>query len=199
MDWVLRDRYWEDSLVPRVHQSLFIHPITSLVGITVSIKERLIHTILFEIFALSIFVPLVLIVTNKDASSLTMMSLLISLVAMVWNYIYNWGFDHVYGSNRSSRSIMMRFGHGFGFELGMVAASFPVIMWMLNLDWLAVLIMDLGAVLFFLAYAIIFNWVYDKLRADRQAFWLCFPCLSSSNLFKIRCATTLIYIKQYYG
>lgn len=77
--------------MPRVHQSLFIHPITSLVGITVSIKERLIHTILFEIFALSIFVPLVLIVTNKDASSLTMMSLLISLVAMVWNYIYNWG------------------------------------------------------------------------------------------------------------
>lgn len=38
-------------------------------------------------------VPLVLIVIDKDASSLTIMSLLISLVAMAWNYIYKCGLD----------------------------------------------------------------------------------------------------------
>lgn len=131
-----------------------------------SIKERIIHTILFEIFALATFVPLALLVTDKDASSVTVMSILLSLVAMVWNYIYNWGFDQAYGSNRSSRSIMMRLGHGVGFELGMVVISFPIIMWMLNLDFLTLLIMDFGAVLFFLVYAITFNWIYDKLRRD---------------------------------
>ena len=96
---------------------------------------------------------------------MTGLAVTISLIAMAWNYLFNLGFDRVYGSDRLSRTLMMRIGHGIAFEIGMLVFSFPVIMWVLQLDFWTVLVLDFGAVLFFLVYAVIFNWVYDIVRA----------------------------------
>lgn len=131
-------------------------------------RERIIHMILFEIIALAIFVPLATFVTDSNAGSMTLLSVLLSLIAMVWNFIYNWVFDLVFGEVRLSRSFRMRLGHGAGFELGMIATSFPLIMWMLNFDFVTLVLMNTGAVTFFFVYAIIFNWAYDVIRGDRS-------------------------------
>lgn len=42
--------------------------------------------------------------------------------------------------------------------------SFPIIMWVMELGFWQVLIMDIGAVMLFLFYAILFNWLYDIIR-----------------------------------
>lgn len=133
-----------------------------------SVTERLVHTILFELIALAILIPVAMFVTESGAGPMTILSVLLSLIAMAWNYIYNWGFDHTFGSNRVSRSFKMRLVHGAGFEIGMVITSFPVLMWMLDFSFLTVLMMDLGVVLFFFIYAVIFNWVYDLIRSEKQ-------------------------------
>jgi uncharacterized membrane protein len=49
--------------------------------------------------------------------------------------------------------------------LDMLVFSFPVIMWVLQLNLLSVFLMDIGAMIFFLLYAIAFNWIYDITRA----------------------------------
>ena len=129
-----------------------------------TVKERVLHMVLFEVFALLIFVILAVWITDKAALNMTGLGVTLSLIAMAWNFLYNLGFDRVYGYNRLSRTVKMRIAHGIGFELGMVIFSFPIIMWVMEFGFLQVLIMDIGAVFFFLLYAIAFNWLYDIVR-----------------------------------
>ncbi len=130
-----------------------------------SVKERIFHSLLFEVIALFLLAGLAYLITQQDPLKMTGLAVTISLIAMAWNYLFNLGFDRVYGSDRLSRTLMMRIGHGIAFEIGMLVFSFPVIMWVLQLDFWTVLVLDFGAVLFFLVYAVIFNWVYDIVRA----------------------------------
>ncbi|WP_281645712.1 PACE efflux transporter [Parendozoicomonas sp. Alg238-R29] len=132
-------------------------------------KERIFHMVLFEAVALILLAVLAMIFTGGDALSMTGLALTLSLIAMVWNYIYNIVFDRIFGTNRIERTLALRIGHGVVFEIGMIVFSFPVIMWALQLDFWTVLIMDLGVVLFFLVYAVVFNWIYDIVRHKRRS------------------------------
>ncbi|MCL1092820.1 PACE efflux transporter [Shewanella kaireitica] len=129
-----------------------------------NVKERILHSVLFEAIALVFVITAALVFTDTEAKSATGLAVGLSLIAMVWNYIYNLGFDRIFGQNRIKRSIKMRLGHGLGFELGMIVATLPLMMWVLQLDFWTVFIMDLGVVIFFLVYAIIYNWAYDVIR-----------------------------------
>ncbi|WP_237524053.1 PACE efflux transporter [Shewanella sp. KX20019] len=127
-------------------------------------KERIFHSILFEAIALIFVITAATVFTDAGAKSATGLAVGLSLIAMCWNYVYNLGFDRVFGDNRIERSFKMRIGHGLGFELGMVFTTLPLMMWVLQLDFVTVFIMDIGVVIFFLVYAIIYNWAYDLLR-----------------------------------
>ena len=127
-------------------------------------KERLFHSILYEAVALILFVPLAMYVTQEGAAVMAWVSIMLSLIAMVWNYVYNLLFDRLFGAERSARGFLVRIGHGAGFEGGLIFVTIPVLMAVLQESFLTVLILDLGAVLFFFVYAILFNWAYDTLR-----------------------------------
>ena len=129
-----------------------------------SLKERIFHTVLFEVIALLLLTLLAVMVTGNDIAKMSGLAIALSMIAMVWNFVFNILFDKLYGEDRSSRTLGLRIQHGFGFELGMLVFSFPVIMWVLQLDLLTVFIMDIGAMIFFLLYAIAFNWIYDITR-----------------------------------
>ena len=92
------------------------------------------------------------------------LALSLSLIAMTWNYVYNYGYDKIYGADRSKRTKKTRILHGLGFELGLMLVTFPLLMWVLQLDFWTVLVMDIGIVIFFVLYAIAFNWAYDSVR-----------------------------------
>ncbi|MDN3612065.1 PACE efflux transporter [Vibrio ostreicida] len=127
-------------------------------------KERLLHMVLFELFALILMAVLATFITGKEASKMAGLALSLSLIAMGWNYLYNVGYDKIFGEDRSKRTLKVRILHGLGFELGMMIISFPVLMWVLQLGFWVLLLMDIGVVLFFVFYAISFNWVYDTVR-----------------------------------
>lgn len=126
--------------------------------------ERLFQSVLFEILALAILTLLAILVTGGEATTMTGLAVALALIAMGWNYIFNLIFDKKYGHDRLSRTIKMRIAHGICFELGMLIVSLPVIMWALNLGVWAALVLDIGVVVFFLVYAIAFNWAYDVIR-----------------------------------
>ncbi len=127
-------------------------------------KERIIHSILFEIVGLIILVSLVTLTTDEEPLKMTGLTATLSTIAMVWNYIYNLGFDRVFGQNRLSRGLFMRIGHSIGFEIGITLASLPMIMWVLKLEIWHALVADMGLTVFYLVYAIVFNWSYDIIR-----------------------------------
>ncbi|MGF1813743.1 PACE efflux transporter [Vibrio splendidus] len=127
-------------------------------------KERMLHMVLFELVALVLMVGLATYITGNGAGEMAGLALAISLIAMAWNYVYNYGYDKIYGADRSKRTTKTRVLHGLGFELGLMTVTLPVLMWVLQLDFLTVLIMDIGLVIFFVLYAIAFNWAYDSVR-----------------------------------
>jgi uncharacterized membrane protein len=127
-------------------------------------KERILHSVLFEAIALVFVIAAATVFTDAGAKSATGLAVGLSLIAMCWNYVYNVGFDRVFGHNRIERTFKMRIGHGLGFELGMIFVTLPLMMWVLQLDFWTVFIMDIGVVIFFLVYAIVYNWCYDLLR-----------------------------------
>lgn len=130
-----------------------------------SLKERIFHALLFEAVALILLTLLAVIITGNDVAKMSGLAIALSMIAMLWNFIFNILFDKLYGEDRYSRTLWIRMQHGFWFELGMLVFSFPVMMWVLQLDFLAVLLLDIGAMVFFLLYAIAFNWIYDITRA----------------------------------
>ena len=127
-------------------------------------KERILHMVLFELVALILMATLATLITGNGAGKMTGLAIALSLIAMGWNYIYNYGYDKVFGADRSKRTAKVRILHGLGFELGMMIISFPVLMWTLQLGFWSVLVMDIGVVIFFVLYSIGFNWVYDTIR-----------------------------------
>lgn len=132
--------------------------------LTMKTKERIFHSVLFEAIALVFVMAAATIFTDAGAKSVTGLAIGLSLIAMCWNYVYNLGFDRIFGHNRIERSFKMRLNHGLGFELGMMFATLPFMMWVLQLDFWTVLVMDLAVIFFFLIYSIAYNWCYDLIR-----------------------------------
>ncbi|MBN3493767.1 PACE efflux transporter [Vibrio neptunius] len=127
-------------------------------------KERILHMVLFELVALIVMATLATLITGNGAGKMAGLAIALSMIAMGWNYIYNYGYDKVFGADRTKRTAKVRILHGLGYELGMMIISFPVLMWTLQLGFWSVLVMDIGVVIFFVLYSIGFNWVYDAIR-----------------------------------
>ena len=129
-----------------------------------STKERIFHSLFFEIIALSLLIPLGSLFSDVDMGNMTGLAIGLSLTAMCWNYVYNLMFDKKFGTNRIERSVALRIGHGFVFELGLLFTTLPAIMWILNMDLITALILDMGMIIFFMVFAIIYNWCYDLIK-----------------------------------
>ncbi|REG84995.1 PACE efflux transporter [Marinomonas pollencensis] len=129
-----------------------------------SVKERVFHSVLFEGLALLVVVPTSALLMGTEMVTMTGLGIAMSLTAMAWNFFYNIGFDSIFGHQRIKRSLSIRVFHSIGFELGLLLATVPLIMWMLSLTVLPALIFASGLVVFFLLYAIIFNYGYDHIR-----------------------------------
>ena len=132
-------------------------------------KERMLHMVLFELAALILMAVAATYIVGGGTVKMAGLALSLSLIAMTWNYVYNYGYDKIYGADRSKRTKKTRVLHGLGFELGLMLVTFPLLMWVLQLDFWTVLVMDIGIVIFFVLYAIAFNWVYDSIRAQLVA------------------------------
>lgn len=127
-------------------------------------KERILHALIFEAIALTLLIILATLLPGQDALAMTGLAVTLSLIAMAWNYVYNLFFDRFFTGDRLKRTFKLRLAHGLGFEAGMIIASFPVIMWVTKMSFWTVLVLDFGAVIFFIIYAIAFNWAYDVLK-----------------------------------
>ena len=131
---------------------------------TTTIKERILHTVLFQVVALSIMSIGIAIFTDKDPLTMSKLSLVISVVAMIWNYVYNIIFDKIAGEDRINRNIKKRIFHAIFFEIGLFSFTIPFLMWGLNLDFWSVFWLDIGISLYFLVFSIVYNYCYDKIK-----------------------------------
>lgn len=129
------------------------------------LAERIFHSVLFEIGAVSVATVAVLLVGKGiDMGAAVGTGVVMSLVAMVWNLIFNYFFDKRFTGKREERSLLLRVGHTVGFEAGLLFFTIPLIAYLLNLSLWHALVADIGLSLLIMVYALIFNWIYDLAR-----------------------------------
>lgn len=130
-----------------------------------SFKVRIIHMLCFEIFGVLIFAPFAAWVLKENILTIGALGIVISLMAMIWNFIYNILFDRVenkLGKDRFKRSPITRIIHAFLFEFGLLIVTLPLVAFWLNMSLWMAFITDMSFVIFYLVYAYIFNWTFDQ-------------------------------------
>jgi uncharacterized membrane protein len=130
-----------------------------------STLDRLRHTLLFELFALLSVTPIIVWITNKPVISIGTLALSLSLIAMILNYGFNQAFDilEIKIKGRRNRNFSTRILHTLLFELVMLVCTIPIIAWWLDMTVWQAFMMDIGFMLFFMVYALLFNTLYDNI------------------------------------
>ncbi|PSW22262.1 hypothetical protein C9I98_03085 [Photobacterium sanctipauli] len=127
--------------------------------------ERVFHAVLFEVLAISLSIIGLTIFTHHPVSSLSGTMIAVATIAMIWNMIFNAIFDRFFTGKREERSLKARCVQVIGFEGGLLLFTVPIMAWLLSVGLWEAFIMDIGVTLFITAYAFVFNYCYDHLRA----------------------------------
>lgn len=129
-----------------------------------TLKERFCHAACFEIVAILLVSPLAAWIMDKPLFQMGALAIMLSTVAMLWNMIYNAGFDRLVPPGKK-RGLPLRIAHALGFEGGFIGIGLPIAAWMLGTGLWQAFLLEVSFFLFFLPYTVIYNWVYDTLRA----------------------------------
>ena len=127
--------------------------------------DRLRHAISFELGGLALVSPLGAWAFAMPVADITLVRIACAIIATAWTYVYNLAFDailkHVCGGTR--KSIPVRVLHAVVFEAGLLAMLTPLLAWALGISLVHAFVMDVAFALFFVVYAFVFNWVYDRM------------------------------------
>lgn len=130
-----------------------------------TVADRIRHALSFEILGLAMITPLGAWAFSMPISDIGVVGIGAATLATGWNYIYNLGFDHLmqrfYGT--TLKSLRLRIVHAILFELGLLMVLMPFIAWYLEISLWQAFVMDVAFALFYLVYAFVFNWSYDRL------------------------------------
>ncbi|MDP2779458.1 PACE efflux transporter [Devosia sp.] len=127
-------------------------------------RDRIRHTVLFEIFGLLLVTPLGALAFAMPLQDIGVIGVGGATLAMLWNYIYNYGFDRLMQRWRGTtlKTLPLRVLHAILFELGLLLALLPLIAWYLGITLWQALVMDIAFALFYMVYAFVFNLAYDR-------------------------------------
>ncbi len=136
-------------------------------------NRRVLQALLYEAIAIAVVGPVLSLAFDKSPTSTFGLAVVLSTVALTWNYVFNWIFER-WESRQSvrGRSFARRLAHGAGFEGGLVILLLPVMSLWLDISLLTAFLANLGLLVFFFFYAIAFTWCFDRvfgLPASAQA------------------------------
>lgn len=131
----------------------------------IGIVERIFHAVLFEVFAVLLTIVGLILFTEHQLMAVSGLVILISLIAMVWNFIFNWIFDYFFPASRETRGVKIRLLHVTLFEGGLLCMTLPLVAYILKISLWQAFMIDLAMTVFIVIYTLIFNYIYDHTRA----------------------------------
>ena len=127
-------------------------------------KRRLIHAMSYEVILLIIIALVLSFMFETSAMVTGSMGLLMAVISVVWNMIFNHYFEKIEYKYQWKRTIPIRILHASGFEGGLMLATSPILASMLQLSLKDAVILDFSLTLCILVYTFIFQWCYDVLE-----------------------------------
>lgn len=129
------------------------------------LADRIRHALLFEATALVLFIPTFTFFLGYSIKAMGVVGIVSSIIATLWNFIYNILYDKVMYAckGKLDKTVKDRVIHAVLFEFGLLFLLIPFISWYLTITIVDALIMDLWIVAFYLFFAFLFNWAYDRI------------------------------------
>ncbi|KJG11379.1 transporter [Photobacterium kishitanii] len=126
--------------------------------------DRIRHAIGFEVIGLLLMVG-ILSQFGFELGHVGAVGVFFSIVATLWNYVYNQWFDNFMQQKYSTtqKTVRIRLLHSLGFEAGLLVFTIPVLAWVLNVSLWHAFVLDIGMVVFYLFYAYGYNLIYDRI------------------------------------
>lgn len=128
------------------------------------IKRKVVYVSLYELIAISITSIGLATFTDQELGRASVAAVAASVIAVVWNLIYNTLFERWEACQEvRGRSLLRRVAHALGFEMGLVILLVPLFAWWLKVTLWQAFVLDLGFIVFFLVYTFVFNLAFDKI------------------------------------
>ena len=125
--------------------------------------RRVLQAVLYEAFAISFVGPVLSLAFDEPPSSTIALAVVLSSIALAWNYIFNLLFERWESRQvKKGRSMVRRLAHAIGFEGGLTLLLIPVMSLWLKISVFEAFIANLGLLAFFFVYAIAFTWAFDR-------------------------------------
>ena len=127
--------------------------------------DRVRHALTFESVGLALIIPLGSFVFHIPMHDIGVLSLVSATLATLWNFVYNYLFDVTMQRRlgTTEKTGVLRVLQAVLFEAGLLVVLIPFIAWYLAVSLWQAFVMDLSFALFYLVYAFVFNFAYDKL------------------------------------
>jgi uncharacterized membrane protein len=126
-------------------------------------SRKILQAVLYEAGGVLFVAPALALIYGQGMGYSTLLSLVISAVALAWNMLFNGLFEWWERRQRDrQRNWRRRLLHSLGFEGGLTLILTPVIAAWLGIGlWLA-LVTNLGLFAFFFLYSLVFQWLFDR-------------------------------------
>lgn len=128
------------------------------------LPERIFHAVCFEGIATAILAPTAAWLMQRSVVEMGGLTIILATTAMLWNILYNFGFDRFWPVQRVKRTAKVRALHALGFECGFIVIGVSIVAAVLGVTLLQAFTLEIGFFLFFLPYTMFYNWAYDCLR-----------------------------------
>jgi uncharacterized membrane protein len=126
--------------------------------------ERFCQALGFELGALLLITPLFAWVMGTTLWEMGALTLANSVLALVWNVLFNTGFDRMLAHKGWRKTVWLRCAHAIGFEGVLMATGLPLTMWWLHIGFWPAFAFESGVLFWFVPYTYVYHWVYDLLR-----------------------------------
>lgn len=120
-----------------------------------------VHAICFELIALFLVIPSASYLLNKPMEHLGFFALVVAVLALSWNMLFNAIFDRLQIKWGFKRTITVRVVHTVIFEMMLLSITIPFGAWWMNISLLASLLLNIGMVGFYFPYTFVFNVSFD--------------------------------------
>ncbi len=132
--------------------------------------RRVVQAVLYEALAVAFVAPVLVVLFGHSPLSTMALTLAMSLIALAWNYGFNALFERWETRQAiKGRSWRRRVAHGVLFEGGLALILVPFMAVWLSVSFWEALVADIGILLFFLVYTVVFTWTFDRVFGLPQA------------------------------
>lgn len=133
------------------------------------VKRRIVQAVSYELILLGLFTPIAALIFHKDIYTTASLGVLLALIALGWNIIFNYLFERLEASQGvHRRTLKHRIYHAFGFEGGLMVMTLPLFAWLMDLTIWQALVADIGMTILVVIYTFIFQWVFDRLFGEPE-------------------------------